>query len=46
MQTHLSLVLAAFAFKGVISQVSDGDEAAQIADMYSVRVRDFEQPLS
>lgn len=42
----LRLVFATFTFKGVVSQVGDGDDSAQIANMHAIRIRDFKQPFS
>ena len=42
----LSLVAATFAFKRVVSQVGDGHETAEIANVAGVSVRDFKEALS
>lgn len=44
--THLGFVFAALALECVVAQVSDGDEATEIAHVDAVRVGHFEQPLS
>ena len=41
----LRLVFAPLALEYVLSQVGNGYEAAQIANMYSVGVRDFKKSL-
>ena len=43
---NLGLVLTALALKDVLPEIGDGYQAAQVADMDSVRIRHFEQPLS
>ena len=42
----LSLVAAAFAFERVVPQVGDRHETAEITNVASVRVRNFEKTLS
>ena len=44
--THLCFVLAAAALKGLVSEVGDGDEAAQVTHVNTVGVRRFKEALS
>ena len=42
----LSLVAAAFALEGVVAQVGDGHQAAQVAHVHRVSVGNFEKTLA
>ena len=42
----MRLVLAALALEGVVPQVGDGDQAAEVADVDAVGVGDLEQALA
>ena len=42
---YLSLIFASLALEGVVPQIGDGDQAAEVAHVYAVRIGDLEQPL-